>query len=47
MDATIVLRTAQGESHFGARVVIDPGSGAMRADHTDAPSGADAQPADG
>jgi hypothetical protein len=23
LDATIVLRTAQGESHFGARVVID------------------------
>ena len=32
LDATIVLRTAQGESHFGARVVIDPASGAMRAD---------------
>jgi len=45
LDATIVLRTAQGESHFGARVVIDPGSGAMRADHTDTPSGVDAPPA--
>src|SRR6185295_6004508 len=45
LDATIVLRTAQGESHFGARVVIDPGSGAMRADHTDAPSVVDARPA--
>jgi len=44
LDATIVLRTAQGESHFGARVVIDPGSGAMRADHTDAPSVVDAPP---
>jgi len=45
LDATIVLRTAQGESHYGARVVIDPGSGAMRADHTDAPSAVDAPPA--
>ena len=44
LDATIVLRTAQGESHFGARVVIDPGSGAMRSDHTDAPSAVDAPP---
>ena len=43
-DANIVLRTAQGESHFGARVVVDPGSGAMRADHTDAPSAVDAAP---
>jgi formylglycine-generating enzyme required for sulfatase activity len=43
-DASIVLRTAQGESRFGARVVIDPGSGAMRADHTDAPSQVDAPP---
>ncbi len=45
LDATIVLRTAQGESHFGARVVLDPGSGAMRSDHTDAPSIVDAPPA--
>src|SRR6188474_3113868 len=44
LDATIVLRTAQGESHFGARVVIDPGSGAMRSDHTDAPSVVEAPP---
>jgi formylglycine-generating enzyme required for sulfatase activity len=43
-DANIVLRTAQGDSHFGARVVVDPGSGAMRADHTDAPSLVDAPP---
>jgi len=43
-DASIVLRTSQGESRFGARVVIDPGSGAMRADHTDAPSQVDAAP---
>ena len=40
LDATIVLRTAQGESHYGPRVVIDPDSGTMRADHTDTPSGA-------
>lgn len=44
LDASIVLRTAEGEAHFGARVVIDPGSGAMRADHTDAPSAVDAPP---
>jgi formylglycine-generating enzyme required for sulfatase activity len=43
-DASIVLRTAQGESRFGARVVLDPGSGAMRADHTDAPSLVDEAP---
>src|SRR6185369_12690443 len=43
-DPTIVLRSSQGESRFGARVVIDPGSGAMRADHTDAPSMVDAPP---
>ena len=42
--ANIVLRTAQGDSHFGARVVVDPGSGAMRVDHTDAPSLVDAPP---
>src|SRR5688572_2435172 len=34
---TIVLRGLQGETRFGARVVIDPGSGAVRADHTEAP----------
>jgi formylglycine-generating enzyme required for sulfatase activity len=44
LDASILLRTADGESHFGPRVVIDPGSGAMRADHTDAPSPVDASP---
>ncbi|MEO8063500.1 MAG: PEGA domain-containing protein [Pseudomonadota bacterium] len=43
-DANIVLRTSQGDSHFGARVVVDPGSGAVRADHTDAPSLVDAPP---
>jgi formylglycine-generating enzyme required for sulfatase activity len=41
-DATIVLRSAQGEARYGARVIIDPGSGAMRADHMDAPSPVDA-----
>jgi len=44
LDASIVLRTAEGESHFGARAVFDPGSGAMRSDHTDAPSAVDAMP---
>jgi len=44
LDASIVLRNSQGESHFGARVVIDPGSGAMRADHMDAPAAVDALP---
>ncbi len=43
-DATIVLRTAQGESHYGARVMIDPGTGDMRPDHDDAPASADAPP---
>jgi len=43
-DATIVLRTAEGEAHYGARVIIDPGSGAMRPDHDDAPAAADAPP---
>ena len=43
-DATIVLRTSQGESHYGARVFIDPGSGAMRSDHLDAPAPVDAPP---
>jgi len=38
LDATIVLRSSQGESHYGARVVIDPSTGAMRADLIDTPS---------
>ena len=42
LDATVVLRNAQGESHYGARVIIDPGSGAMRSDHLDEPAPADA-----
>src|SRR5688572_1487364 len=33
---SIVLRGLQGETRFGARVLIDPGSGALRADHTEA-----------
>src|SRR3954471_13863566 len=37
LDATIVLRSSQGESHYGARVVVDPVTGAMRADLSDAP----------
>ena len=44
LDANIVLRSSQGESRYGARVLIDPGSGAMRSDHTDAPSLVDAAP---
>jgi formylglycine-generating enzyme required for sulfatase activity len=44
MDASIVVRSSQGESRYGARVIIDPGSGAMRPDHTDAPSPVDAPP---
>src|SRR5678816_1103825 len=32
LAATIVLRSSQGEAHFGARVAIDPASGSMRAD---------------
>jgi formylglycine-generating enzyme required for sulfatase activity len=44
LDASIVLRNSQGEAHFGARVVIDPGSGALRTDHMDAPAVVDAPP---
>ena len=44
VDASIVVRSSEGEARYGARVVIDPGSGAMRADHTDAPSAVDAPP---
>jgi len=36
-DASIVLRTAQDEVRYGARVVFDAGSGALRSDHVDAP----------
>jgi formylglycine-generating enzyme required for sulfatase activity len=32
LDASIVLRTSQGESRYGARVLIDPETGAMRSD---------------
>jgi formylglycine-generating enzyme required for sulfatase activity len=35
-DASIVLRTAQDESRFGARVVFDAATGLMRSDHDDA-----------
>src|SRR6185295_2636785 len=37
LDATIVLRTSQGESHYGARVVINPATGTLRADLIDTP----------
>ena len=36
-DASIVLRTSQDEVRYGARVVFDAGSGALRSDHIDAP----------
>jgi formylglycine-generating enzyme required for sulfatase activity len=36
-DASIVLRTAQDEVRYGARVVFDAGTGALRSDHIDAP----------
>jgi formylglycine-generating enzyme required for sulfatase activity len=44
IDQSILLRSSQGEARYGARVVIDPGSGAMRSDHMDAPSPLDASP---
>jgi formylglycine-generating enzyme required for sulfatase activity len=44
LDASIVLRTAQGESHYGARVIIDPASGAMQSDHEDAATGEEGPP---
>jgi len=37
-DASIVLRTSQDEVRYGARVVFDAGSGALRSDHIDAPA---------
>jgi hypothetical protein len=37
LDATIVLRSSQGETHYGARVVINPSTGALRADLIDTP----------
>jgi formylglycine-generating enzyme required for sulfatase activity len=36
-DASIVLRTSQDEVRYGARVIFDAGSGALRSDHIDAP----------
>ena len=40
LDASIVLRSGQDESRYGARVVFDSASGAIRSDHDDAgPSG--------
>jgi formylglycine-generating enzyme required for sulfatase activity len=36
-DASIVLRTSQDEVRYGARVLFDAGTGAMRSDHIDAP----------
>ena len=36
-DASIVLRTSQDEVRYGARVVFDAGTGALRSDHIDAP----------
>jgi formylglycine-generating enzyme required for sulfatase activity len=37
LDASIVLRTAEGDSRYGGRVVFDAGTGAMRSD-VDAPA---------
>jgi formylglycine-generating enzyme required for sulfatase activity len=42
--ANIVLRSSQGESRYGARVTIDPGSGAMQPDHSEAPAQGEAAP---
>jgi len=42
LASTIVLRSTQGEVHFGSRVNIDPASGSMRADVEDTPVQADA-----
>jgi formylglycine-generating enzyme required for sulfatase activity len=36
-DASIILRTPQDEVRYGARVIFDAGSGALRSDHIDAP----------
>jgi formylglycine-generating enzyme required for sulfatase activity len=42
LDASVVLRTADGDARYGARVVFDSNTGAMRSDVEDAP--ADAAP---
>jgi formylglycine-generating enzyme required for sulfatase activity len=34
-ESNVILRSPQGESHFGARVAIDPATGAMQALHHD------------
>src|SRR5687767_13442834 len=39
IDASIVLRTAEGDARYGARVVFDAATGAMRSDLEDAVSG--------
>ncbi|HET7811118.1 MAG TPA: PEGA domain-containing protein [Steroidobacteraceae bacterium] len=44
LASTIVLRSTQGDAHFGARVAIDPTSGTMRPDVEDAPPDAGAPP---
>jgi formylglycine-generating enzyme required for sulfatase activity len=36
LDASITLRTAQGEVYLGGRAVIDPGTGALQTAHDDA-----------
>jgi len=45
LDATITLRTEQGESHFGARATIDPVSAAMQTAHEDVPAGVESRQA--
>jgi formylglycine-generating enzyme required for sulfatase activity len=36
IDASILLRTAEGDARYGARVVFDPATGSMRSDVEDA-----------
>jgi len=43
LDATITLRTEQGESHFGARAMIDPASGTVQTAHEDLPTGVESR----
>ncbi len=44
LDPNIILRTSQGESRFGTRVTMDPGTGAMQSDHSEGAPPADAAP---
>lgn len=42
-DPNIVVRSSQGEARYGARVVIEPATGAMQADHAEVPPTADVE----